>query len=165
MGGRREGTDGVNVVLVDARAPFACPRPWVPELRRQMLRRGHCVELIWLPAGGASRAGAEALIARTLEGFWGDRVVALGFPAMLVRHANKLIWAQDRLHFGGANEDWRCSSVRLALGEATRSYSASTEVARDIWAAGGIFAPTLAIPAAGPAARDAWDEVVRLLTS
>ena len=63
-------------------------------LQRNLVHCGHEAEIVRIPFQWepAARIPSQMLMARTLETSNVDRVIALKFPAYLIRHPNKTLW-------------------------------------------------------------------------
>jgi glycosyltransferase involved in cell wall biosynthesis len=136
-------------------------------------RAGHQVELIALPfSPQTTDALLDSMAAcRLIElGLEFERVIALKFPAYLVRHPHKVLWLIHQHH--GAYERWGAEfglgnlpdgrlarqavieADRLVLGEAEAVYAISRTVANRLEASHGLKAPVLFPPPRGD--EDFW---------
>ena len=86
----------MRVLVVNNMAPFIWggAEELATHLCRELAREGHEADLLrvpfqWEPSSGIP---AQMLLARALEIDSADRVIALKFPAYLVRHAHKTLW-------------------------------------------------------------------------
>lgn len=86
----------MRIIVVNNMAPFirGGAEELADHLRANLIRAGHEAELLripfqWEPATGIP---AQMLLARALEVRRADRVIALKFPAYLVRHPHKTLW-------------------------------------------------------------------------
>nr|WP_225737198.1 glycosyltransferase family 4 protein [Dyella acidiphila] len=63
-------------------------------LQRNLIKAGHESEVLRVPFqwNPSSRIPSQMLLARALELFNADRVIALKFPAYLIRHPHKTLW-------------------------------------------------------------------------
>jgi hypothetical protein len=86
----------VKILIVNNMAPFVHggAEELASALRAQLIARGHRAEVLRLPFQWEppDRIPSQMLLARGLVGLNADRVIALKFPAYLVRHPNKTLW-------------------------------------------------------------------------
>ena len=86
----------MKIVILNTMAPFIWggAEELASHLHHQMRTAGHECELIRLPFAWepTARLPSQMLLARTLEVIGADRVIALKFPAYLVRHPDKTLW-------------------------------------------------------------------------
>jgi len=86
----------VKVLVVNNMAPFIWggAEELAAHLCRELEREGHEADLLRVPLQWepAARIPSQMLLARALEIESADRVIALKFPAYLVRHPHKTIW-------------------------------------------------------------------------
>jgi glycosyltransferase involved in cell wall biosynthesis len=84
------------VLIVNNMAPFVWggAEELASHLRRELARAGHDADLLRIPFQWepAARIPSQMLLARALAIESADRVIALKFPAYLVRHPHKTIW-------------------------------------------------------------------------
>ncbi|MCY0109699.1 glycosyltransferase family 4 protein [Pseudomonas monsensis] len=86
----------MKVLIVNNMAPFIWggAEELAVNLQRNLIIAGHDAEVMRIPAQWepASRIPSQMLMTRTMEIFNTDHVIALKFPAYLVRHHRKSLW-------------------------------------------------------------------------
>jgi glycosyltransferase involved in cell wall biosynthesis len=86
----------VKVLVVNNMAPFIWggAEELAAHLERSLIAAGHEAELLRIPFRWepASRIPSQMLMVRGFEMFNVDRVIALKFPAYLIRHSHKTLW-------------------------------------------------------------------------
>lgn len=86
----------MKVLVVNNMAPFVWggAEELAINLQRNLAAAGYESEVLRIPFQWepASKIPSQMLLARTLEMFPADRVIALKFPAYLVRHPRKTLW-------------------------------------------------------------------------
>lgn len=86
----------MKVLIVNNMAPFIWggAEELAANLQRNLIIAGHDAEIMRIPAQWepASRIVSQMLLTRTMEIFNTDHVIALKFPAYLVRHHRKSLW-------------------------------------------------------------------------
>ncbi len=86
----------MRVLIVNNMAPFLWggAEELAVYLQRNLIAAGHEAEILRVPFQWepASRIPSQMLLARTLELWNADRVIALKFPAYMVRHPEKTLW-------------------------------------------------------------------------
>jgi len=89
----------LNVLIVDSMTPFAGGDHdlVVEPLAGELVALGHDTEVLRIPISSepAERALSQVLLMRWLEIEYVYHVIALGYPACLVRHERKTVW----IHF------------------------------------------------------------------
>ena len=86
----------MKVLVVNNMAPFVRggAEALADHLQRNLAMAGHQAEVLRIPFSWepATRIPSQMLLVRTLELWNVDRVIALKFPAYLIRHPHKTIW-------------------------------------------------------------------------
>lgn len=86
----------MKVLIVNNMAPFIWggAEELAVNLEKNLIIAGHDAEIMRIPFQWepASRIPSQMLLARTLEVFNADHVIALKFPAYLIRHHRKSLW-------------------------------------------------------------------------
>ncbi len=141
----------MKILVVNNMAPFirGGAEELASHLCTNLAKAGHQAELLripfqWEPASGIP---AQMLLVRALEAHGADRVIALKFPAYLLRHREKTIWllhqyrqaydlfdaGQTNLPQGRAGDDLRAlikAGDQQAFSE-SRAIFCNSEVTRD----------------------------------
>lgn len=153
------------------------------QLVRQLRVHGHDVEHVRLPFSLRDwhTIPAQMVAARNFQIDGADRLIALEFPAYLLRHEDKVVWlAEDFLAgddgFVGATEygtpseshyrDLRYAADSEGLGEARSLFSTSTAVADRLRDHRGLDSAQLSWPTAGReglASSTSWGETIERL--
>lgn len=167
----------MRIAVVTVQVPFVRGGSEVlaDALCSALRRAGHQAELIALPFSPQTTDGLLDSMAacRLIElGAEFERVIALKFPAYLVRHPCKVLWLIHQHH--GAYERWGAEfglgnlpdgrlarqavveADRLVLGEAAAVYAISRTVASRLEASHGLRAPVLFPPPRG--GEDFWQD-------
>lgn len=96
MEARIEQNISMKVLIVNNMAPFIWggAEELALHLKRNLILAGHQAEILRIPFQWepATIIPSQMLLARTLELWNVDRVIALKFPAYLIRHSNKVLW-------------------------------------------------------------------------
>ncbi|MDO8392070.1 MAG: glycosyltransferase family 4 protein [Actinomycetota bacterium] len=141
----------MKVLVVNNLAPFVSggAEALATHLSRQLTAAGHESEVLRLPFSWepAARIPSQMLFVRTMELLNVDHVIALKFPAYLVRHHRKTLWvlhqyrqAYDLYDVGNSNiatdaeGDRLRAAIRTADNEAfaeSRSLFVNSDVTRD----------------------------------
>jgi glycosyltransferase involved in cell wall biosynthesis len=86
----------VKVLVVNCMAPFVWggAEELAANLEKNLIAAGHEAEVLRIPfrREPASRIPSQMLMVRGFEVFNVDRVIALSFPAYLIRHPQKTLW-------------------------------------------------------------------------
>ena len=86
----------MKVLVVNNMAPFVWggAEELAVHLQRNLIAAGHDSEILRIPFqwDPAARIPSQMLMVRALELFNVDRVIALKFPAYLIRHPHKTLW-------------------------------------------------------------------------
>ncbi|QAU24997.1 glycosyltransferase [Dyella sp. M7H15-1] len=86
----------MKILVVNNMAPFVWggAEELAVNLQQNLIAAGHESEVLRIPFQWepASKIPSQMLLARTLEMYNTDRVIALKFPAYLVRHPRKTLW-------------------------------------------------------------------------
>lgn len=86
----------MKVLVVNNMAPFVWggAEELAVHLQRNLIKAGHESEILRIPFQWepASKIPSQMLLTRGLEIFNADRVIALKFPAYLIRHPHKTLW-------------------------------------------------------------------------
>lgn len=86
----------MKVLVVNNMAPFVWggAEELAAHLQRNLVLAGHESEILRIPFQWepASRIPSQMMMVRAFELFNVDRVIALKFPAYLIRHPNKILW-------------------------------------------------------------------------
>lgn len=86
----------MRVLVVNNMAPFVWggAEELAAHLQRNLLAEGHEAEVLRIPFrwAPAEVVASQMLLVRALELWNVDRVIALKFPAYLIRHPNKTVW-------------------------------------------------------------------------
>ena len=162
----------MRIAVVRPQVPFAWggAEIFTDRLAHELRARGHEADVVsipfkWYPG---ARVLTQAFLWRMLDldeadGKAVDVVVATKFPSYLVRHANKRVWLVhqfrqayelDRTELGQFGEDAEDRALRrkiqdldrLALGEATRLFATSRNVADRLARSTGLTAEVLPHP-------------------
>ena len=162
----------MNIAVCRPQVPFARggAEIFTDELVRQLRDRGHEAEIVsvpfkWYPGG---RVLTQAFLWRLLDltetdGRPIDMVVATKFPSYCVRHPNKVVWLLhqfrqayelDRTELGQFSESAEDRALRrrvqrldeVALGEATKLFATSGNVAARLLRSTGLEAEVLPHP-------------------
>ena len=118
----------MKILVVNNMSPFVWggAEELAVNLRRALIRDGHEAEVVRIPFQWkpATRIPSQMLMVRAMEIHGVDRVIALKFPAYLIRHPHKTIWllhqyrqAYDLYEVGQTNlpSDSRGEAIRALI--------------------------------------------------
>lgn len=89
----------MRVLIVYTMTPFETTptRLLARELEEQLLQRGYDAEILAIPfkADNFTDLLSQMMMVRAFELTHTDRIIALDFPAYLIRHTHKILWILD----------------------------------------------------------------------
>lgn len=174
----------MKILIVHTMTPFQQTETdgLAARLEKALIVAGHESEALRIPFQWepADRIPSQMLMVRAFELWNVDRVIALGFPALLIRHPKKTLWLLDYGHGhdlfdgngannrppdGGAsdlqtlirnaeNESFRESRGILAGAETTREYLLEHNQ---------VDAKVLVPPVGGAESRGDWSPIIEVL--
>jgi glycosyltransferase involved in cell wall biosynthesis len=157
----------MKVLIVNNMAPFMWggAEELAEHLRRNVIAAGHESEILRLPFQWEPATGipSQMLMARTMELWNVDHVIALKFPAFYIRHPNKTLWlihqyrqaydlfdvGQTNLPAGHQGDDIRSlitNADNEAFGESKRIFTISEVVRQRLMKYNGFNAEVLIPP-------------------
>lgn len=137
----------MKVLVATSLVPFGSDpeRELSEELAGRLRRRGHRVEFLRLPRSAAGGELADLVVARTLELSNTDHLVALSFPACLLRHPRKTLWFTSALadkHSGNA----AARAASQSVDESLVSFATTAGIAGALAGSVGRGIPVLEVP-------------------
>lgn len=127
----------MKILVVNNMAPFVWggAEELAVHLQRNLILAGHESEVLRIPFQWepAAKIPSQMLLARTLEMFNTDKVIALKFPAYLVRHPQKTLWLLHQYRQAYDLHDAGQSNLSGDDGDALRAmiHSADNETFRE----------------------------------